>query len=180
MYNKYIQNIQNIQNILSLLVGVNVVIFSSIYGLINDNTFYYCHNYILFYNIVDLFIGIFITKFYLKNYEYIIHHIFLLLILNILNKNMDKYYLIFSNILIAETTTIFNYFRIIYKNNIYYSLLFIFYFIILRTLCLYIIFINIYTNILYLFFFIIFLSLHIYWFFYMIKKLYNNINLYYI
>jgi hypothetical protein len=130
--------------------------------------------YIYFYNIIDLIIGLYITKYYIKNIEYIGHHIatlvlFFIIFVYKLNSALELF-------LIAETSTIFNYLRLEYKTE-FFNLFFGIYFIIVRTFVLikflnlkyFIIGYNLYSII-----YITFVFIHLKWFYQIIIKMNNH------
>jgi len=73
--------------------------------------------YINIYNIIDLFIGLKITKLYIKQKEYIIHHILSLAIITYILNTTDKHLINVSKyILFGDITTYFNSYRYIFKS----------------------------------------------------------------
>jgi hypothetical protein len=139
-----------------------------------------CLNMLLVYNIFDVIVGF--QTYYKKSPEYILHHLSLILLLI----HFHKYELIMKYVFIAETTGLFNYLRITYRNY-FFNLIFGIYFITVRSYVTYLAYIDIIEPIIFsmywdylcyikIFLWCTFNILHINWFTLIIKKaLYINI-----
>lgn len=102
--------IELIQNYINLFIGI-ISIYHELFTV--DTVL----NIFIWYNIIDLFIGLFILKSYFKYKEYIVHHIAAIIIFYYLKININNPMTIirYKYIILAETTTIFNSIRYLYK-----------------------------------------------------------------